>query len=138
MLIPITARSTEQFLLEFRALCAKARSRSARANGEPWATVIVPAARKGIMTGMISWASRAISGETAPPALHQPRQRVLEYGPGSAHRRASCYDLHAREPRPTDDWHRQAWAAGLVLLGLVLVANITARMIISRGVSLPK
>ena len=25
---------------------------------------------------------------------------------------------------PYDDWHRQAWAAGLVLLGLVLVTNI--------------
>jgi phosphate transport system permease protein len=39
---------------------------------------------------------------------------------------------------PYEDWHRQAWAAGLVLLGLVLIANISARMIISRGVSLPK
>ena len=25
-----------------------------------------------------------------------------------------------------DDWHRQAWAAGLVLLVLVLIANIAA------------
>ena len=25
---------------------------------------------------------------------------------------------------PYDDWHRQAWAAGLVLLVLVLIANI--------------
>jgi len=32
-----------------------------------------------------------------------------------------------------DDWHRQAWAAGLVLLCLVLVANIAARLIVSRG-----
>jgi len=27
---------------------------------------------------------------------------------------------------PYDDWHRQAWAAGLVLLGLILVINIVA------------
>ncbi len=34
---------------------------------------------------------------------------------------------------PYDDWHRQAWAAGLVLLALVLVSNIAARLIMSRG-----
>ena len=34
---------------------------------------------------------------------------------------------------PYDDWHRQAWAAGLVLLGLVLVANVAARMVLARG-----
>jgi phosphate transport system permease protein len=31
------------------------------------------------------------------------------------------------------DWHRQAWAAGLVLLTLVLVANIGTRAALSRG-----
>jgi phosphate transport system permease protein len=33
---------------------------------------------------------------------------------------------------PYDDWHRQAWAAGLVLLGLVLLANIGCRLVINR------
>jgi phosphate transport system permease protein len=31
---------------------------------------------------------------------------------------------------PYDDWHRQAWAAGLVLLALVLVANVVARALL--------
>jgi phosphate transport system permease protein len=39
---------------------------------------------------------------------------------------------------PYDDWHRQAWAAGLVLLGLILVINIIARAILARGVSIPR
>jgi phosphate transport system permease protein len=39
---------------------------------------------------------------------------------------------------PYDDWHRQAWAAGLVLLGLILVVNIIARAILARGVSIPR
>ena len=34
-----------------------------------------------------------------------------------------------------DDWHRQAWAAGLVLLGLVLAVNIASRMLMSRRAS---
>jgi phosphate transport system permease protein len=37
-----------------------------------------------------------------------------------------------------EDWHRQAWAAGLVLLILILVINIMARAILSRGISVPR
>jgi phosphate transport system permease protein len=39
---------------------------------------------------------------------------------------------------PYEDWHRQAWAAGLVLLGLILVINIVARGILSRGIAVPR
>jgi phosphate transport system permease protein len=39
---------------------------------------------------------------------------------------------------PFDDYHRQAWAAGLVLLSMVLVTNITARWIASRGIAVQK
>jgi phosphate transport system permease protein len=39
---------------------------------------------------------------------------------------------------PYEDWHRQAWAAGLVLLALVLFANILARTVIARGISVPR
>jgi phosphate transport system permease protein len=34
---------------------------------------------------------------------------------------------------PEDDLHQQAWAAGFVLLTLVLIINVTARLIIARG-----
>jgi phosphate transport system permease protein len=34
---------------------------------------------------------------------------------------------------PYEDLHRQAWAAGLVLLVLVLIANIASRWVLSRG-----
>ena len=37
-----------------------------------------------------------------------------------------------------DDWHRQAWAAGLVLIGGVLTANILARLVLAKGVSVPR
>jgi phosphate transport system permease protein len=33
---------------------------------------------------------------------------------------------------PYDDWHRQAWAAGFVLLMLVLLINIVARITLRR------
>jgi len=32
---------------------------------------------------------------------------------------------------PYEDWHKQAWAAGFVLLSLILTINIIARAILS-------
>jgi phosphate transport system permease protein len=34
---------------------------------------------------------------------------------------------------PYADWHREAWAAGLVLLAVMLVLNIGARLVLSPG-----
>ena len=136
MLIPITARSTEQFLLEVpRAM----REGALALGANKWrtiATVIVPAARKGIMTGMILGIAR-ISGETAPLLFTSLNNQFWSTGlsePTAALPVMIFNDAIA----PYDDLHRQAWAAGLVLLGLVLLANIAARMVISRGTSLPR
>jgi len=65
MLIPITARSTEQFLLEVPRTMREGALALGASKWRTVATVIVPAARKGIMTGMILGVAR-ISGETAP------------------------------------------------------------------------
>ena len=39
---------------------------------------------------------------------------------------------------PYEDWHRQAWAAGLVLLALVLATNLIARGILARRIQVPR
>jgi phosphate transport system permease protein len=136
MLIPITARSTEQFLLEVpRAM----REGALALGANKWrtiATVIVPAARKGIMTGMILGVAR-ISGETAPLLFTSLNNQF--WSTGFSEPTASLPVMIYNDAiAPYDDLHRQAWAAGLVLLGLVLLANIAARMVISRGTSLPR
>ncbi len=136
MLIPISARSTEQFLLEVPRTMREGALALGASKWRTVATVIVPAARKGIMTGMILGVAR-ISGETAPLLFTSLGNEF--WSTGLSQPTASLpVMIFTRATAPYEDWHRQAWAAGLVLLGLVLVANITARMIISRGVSLPK
>jgi phosphate transport system permease protein len=136
MLIPITARNTEQFLLEVPRTM---REGALALGANKWltiATVIVPAARKGIMTGMILGIAR-ISGETAPLLFTSLNNQF--WSTGLSEPTASLpVMIFNYATAPYEDWHRQAWAAGLVLLALVLLANIAARMIISRGASLPR
>lgn len=131
MLIPITAKSTEQFLSEVpRSL----REGSLALGAPKWRTilsVVVPAARKGVLTGMILGIAR-ISGESAPLLFTSLNNEF--WSNGLQEPTASLpYMIYTRAISPYDDWHRQAWAAGLVLLCLVLVANIAARLIMSRG-----
>ena len=136
MLIPITARGTEQFLQEVPRAMREGSLALGASNWRTIASVIVPAARKGILTGMILGVAR-ISGETAPLLFTSLNNQFWSAGISepTASRPVMIYNFATS---PYDDYHRQAWAAGLVLLALVLIANITARMIVSRGVSLPK
>jgi phosphate transport system permease protein len=136
MLIPITARNTEQFLLEVPRSMREGALALGASKWRTIASVIVPAARRGIMTGIILGVAR-ISGETAP---------LLFTALGNQFWNTSLTEPTASLPvvifnyatSPYDDWHQQAWAAGLVLLALVLAANIAARMIVNRGAALPK
>lgn len=133
MLIPITAKSTEQFLVEIpRAL----REGSLALGAPKWrtiASVVVPAARKGIMTGVILGVAR-VSGESAPLLFTSLNNQY--WSTGLTEPTASLpVMIYSHAISPYDDWHRQAWAAGLVLLVLVLIANIAARLILTRGSS---
>jgi phosphate transport system permease protein len=131
MVIPITLRSTEEFL---RAVPNNLREGAMALGASKWkmiATVILPAARGGIITGMLLALAR-VAGETAPLLFTAFGNRFWSPGWGQpiASLPRMIYDYAIA---PYDDWHRQAWAAGLVLLGLVLVANIGTRLVLSRG-----
>ncbi len=131
MLIPIMAKNTEQFLREV----PRSLREGALALGAPkWqtiATVVVPAARKGIMTGAILGIAR-IAGESAP-LLFTSLNNQFWSNPLTEPTASLPVMIYSHAIAPFDDWHRQAWAAGLVLLVLVLAANIAARWIMSRG-----
>jgi phosphate transport system permease protein len=136
MMIPITLRSTEEFL---RSVPGALREGAMALGASKWktiVTVIVPAAYRGILTAILLAFAR-VAGETAPllftalgnnywsPGWNQPTSSLP----------VMIYE-YARSPY--DDWRRQAWAAGLVLLGLILVINIVARGILSRGISVSR
>jgi phosphate transport system permease protein len=136
MMIPIGLRSTEQFL---RAVPNSLREGSLALGASKTRTifsVVVPAAKQGILTGMILGVAR-IAGETAPLLFTSLNNQFWsdKLNEPMASLPVMIYKLAIS---PYEDWHRQAWAAGLVLLALVLTANIAARWILSRGASVQR
>ena len=100
------------------------------------ATVVVPAAYRGIATGMILGVAR-IAGETAPLLFTSLNNQFWSTGLDQPTASLPVM-VFTHAIAAYDDWHRQAWAAGLVLLLGVLVANIAARLILSRGISVQR
>ncbi len=136
MLIPIVTRQTEQFLREVPTPLREAALALGAHKWKVIATVVVPAGSKGVITGMILGVAR-ISGETAPLLFTAFNNQFWNGGLGQP--TASLpVQIYLRATSPYDDWHRQAWAAGLVLIGLVLVANIATRLVLARGTSVPR
>jgi phosphate transport system permease protein len=133
MMIPIAVRSTEEFL---RGVPRGLREAAMALGASKWrtvASVVVPAAFQGILTGLMLDLAR-VAGETAPLLFTAFSNRF--WSPGWNQPTASLpVMIYTYAIAPYDDWHRQAWAAGLVLLGLVLLANIGARLILSRRAS---
>jgi len=131
MMIPITLRSTEEFL---HAVPRALREGSMALGASKWRTimsVVVPAAYRGIMTAILLALAR-VAGETAPLLFTALGNRY--WSPGFNQPTASLPAMiYSYALSPYDDWHRQAWAAGLVLLALILIVNIFARAILSRG-----
>src|SRR6201996_153054 len=131
MMIPIAVRTTEEFL---RAVPNSLRE-GAMALGATRAktifTVVVPAAISGLASGMMLNLAR-VAGETAPLLFTALGNNFWSKGylAPTATLPVMIYNYAIA---PQENLHQQAWAGGFVLLSLVLVINVTARMIIARG-----
>jgi phosphate transport system permease protein len=130
MVVPVTVRSTEEFL---RAVPNSMREAAMALGASRWrtiATVVLPAASGGILTGMLLALAR-VAGETAPLLFTAFSNRYWSQGWGQPIASLPVM-IYTYAIAPYDDWHRQAWAAGLVLLSLVLLSNLGARWILAR------
>lgn len=128
IMIPIMTRSSEEFLL---AVPRSLRDASLALGASRTVTilrVVVPAASRGIVTAAMLGLAR-VAGETAP-LLFTSLSNAF-WSPGLLHPSASLpVMIFNYATSPYQDWIRQAWAAGLVLLTLVLMANIGARLLL--------
>lgn len=131
MMIPIAVRSTEEFL---HAVPRGLREGALALGAPKWrmlATVVVPAAKQGIITGIMLDLAR-VAGETAPLLFTSLNNQF--WSPGLNQPTAALPQMiykYATSPYP--DWQRQALAAGFVLLMFILTINVSARLILSRS-----
>jgi phosphate transport system permease protein len=132
MMIPITVRSTEQFL---RAVPNTLREGALALGATKWravATVVIPAALPGVMTGVMLALAR-VAGEAAPLLFTAFGNQF--WSPGWNQPTASLPDtIYKYATSAYEEWHEQAWAAGLVLLLLVLTVNIVSRFMLRRQI----
>lgn len=129
IMIPVVVRSTEEML----KLVPHSVREAGLALGIPkWRIIlwiVVPAAAKGIITGIMLAVAR-VSGETAP---------LLFTALGNSYWAKTLNEPIASLPvqiysyavSPYKDWHRQAWAGALVLLLIVMILNLGTRIIFS-------
>jgi phosphate transport system permease protein len=136
MMIPITLRSTEEFLKSVPRMLREGAMALGASRWKTIATVIVPAAYRGILTAILLALAR-VAGETAPLLFTAFGNRFESRGWAQPTATLPVM-IYTYAVSPYEDWHRQAWAAGLVLLGLILIINILARTILSRGIAVPR
>jgi phosphate transport system permease protein len=130
MMIPIVMRASEESL---KLVPRSLRDGSYALGASQWQTVVrvtVPAALSAIITGVCLAVSR-IAGETAPLVLtagdnlYAPTS-LADFTP-SLPQKIFVYAMS-----PYDNWHRQAWAAALVLLSVVMLLNFGIRYLTGR------
>jgi phosphate transport system permease protein len=126
MMIPIIARTTEELLLLVPGTMREGALALGATRARAVATVVLPAAAPGIITGIVLALAR-IAGETAPLLFTAFNNR---YFTASLTQPISSLTVQVftYAISPYDDWHRQAWAGALVLVSIVLVCSLLARL----------
>jgi len=126
IMLPIVVRTSEELV---RLVPASLRE-AALALGIPeWKVllrVVLPTARAGIITGVMVAIAR-VAGETAPLLFTAFGNRFWHQGLDQPIA-ALPLQIFAYAIAPYDDWHRQAWAGALVLIGLVFLVSLAARV----------
>ena len=130
LMIPMLARTTEEMV----RLVPNSLREAALALGYPrWRTslaVVTRTALGGIVTGALVAVAR-VSGETAP--LLFTALGNLNFSTSIAEpMQTLSLQIYVYATGPFEEWHRLAWAAALVLMGMVLTLSITARWVTRR------
>ena len=126
MMIPLVVRTTEEIV---RLVPLALREASLALGIRWWVTtlrIVLRTATAGVITGIMLAVAR-IGGETAPLLFtafnNQFWQAGLDQPISSLTVQLFTYSI-----APYDDWHRQAWAAALVLMTITLLLNVAARI----------
>ncbi|HET9954974.1 MAG TPA: phosphate ABC transporter permease PstA [Polyangiaceae bacterium] len=127
LMLPTVTRTTEELL----KLVPEALREAALGLGVPkWRAtlrVMLRTALPGILVGVMLAVAR-VAGETAPLLFTSFNNR---YWADSLNQPTASLpvNIFTYAVSPYEDWHRQAWAAALVLLVIVLVLDVASRLL---------
>ncbi|WP_415907986.1 phosphate ABC transporter permease PstA [Oleiharenicola sp. Vm1] len=127
MMIPLVMRTTEEMLLLVPQGYREAALALGIARWKVITRIVLRTALKGIVTGVLVALAR-IAGETAPLLFTALGNNFWNHNlaePISA----VPLQIFAYAISPYEDWHRQAWAGALVLLGMIFLLNLFVRLI---------
>jgi phosphate transport system permease protein len=127
MMVPLVMRTTEEVLVLVPQSYREAALALGIARWRVITVIVVRTALKGIATGVIVALAR-IAGETAPLLFTALGNNFWTHSlkePISA----LPLQIFAYSTSAYDDWHRQAWAGALVLMAMILILNITVRVL---------
>ncbi len=131
IMIPIVTRTVEEVL----QLVPDPLREASLALGVPrWKTilfVVLPAARAGIVTGVVLSMARA-GGETAPLLLTALGNQFFSFDllqPMAA----LPIQIYNYAVSPYDDWHTKAWGGAFVLIALIGALSLLTRFAARRG-----
>jgi phosphate transport system permease protein len=125
MMVPLVTRATEEMI---RLVPVSMREAALALGYTKWRTsisVILRTAMPGIVTGALVAVAR-IAGETAPLIFTAFGNNFWSLSPLRPIA-ALPMQIYNYATSPYDDWHAQAWAGSVVLLGLVLIISVAAR-----------
>jgi phosphate transport system permease protein len=127
--IPVTVRTTEDML---RLVPQGMKDASTALGVQTWRTitnVIYPAAKSGIMTGLLLAVAR-ISGETAPLLFTALNNQFW-----SSNLNAPMANLPVVifqfALSPYKDWQKLAWSGALIITLTILILSVLARIVVS-------
>lgn len=132
LMLPTVTRTTEELL----RLVPEALREAALGLGVPryrtTLSIVLPTALPGIVTGIMLAIAR-VAGETAPLLFTAFNNRFWAQSPNEP--TASLpVQIFTYAVSPYEEWHRQAWAAAFVLVMMVLVLNLSARLLVRHRV----
>ena len=134
VMLPLIARTSQEVLLTIPSALREATDALGIDRWRSILTVILPTASGGILTGTILAVARA-AGETAPllivDGVLNPSQTTIDiFGHGVPNLPLAIWEA---AESPTPDALARVWGIALVLLGLILIANISARLLLARS-----
>jgi len=131
IMLPIIVCSTEELL---KMVPESLREASLALGIRRWKTIIrivLGTAKPGIITAVMLAIAR-VGGEAAPLLFTAFGNSYMNWRPDGP--MASLpVQLYVYAISPYEDWHQKAWAAALVLMGVVLITNIIARVYAKRS-----